>query len=179
MKLFDKAILFAAAGMAALPAARGEESFTVTSSSIVDGRVQRIHACGSHGGKDNSVELSITGIPTDASFITVVVDDPDAIPVAGKNWVHWNLFNVPASGKLSIPAGAPPQGDPGRSSGGSKGYEGMCPPNGTHTYRFAVFATKTKLEVGGFFGPPAMTIDYFESKFSKEITARSIITGKF
>ena len=161
------------------PGVFSQDAMQLSSSSIVEGKILKEHACASHGGRDVSVQLSVKGIPADAKFLSIVMDDPDAVPVAGKTWVHWNLFNIAASGLANIDAGAAPAGDAGRASGGSKTYEGMCPPNGTHTYRFAVFATKEKVDVGGFFGPSAMTIDYFSSKFGALVVGKAQISGQF
>lgn len=179
MKSILSSFMISAACFCCTTFALGQTPMQLSSESIVDGNISKPHACGSHGGQDVSVQLTVTHVPSDAKYISVVMDDPDAIPVAGKTWVHWNIFNVPSAGELNIPAGTAPAGEFGRASGGSKGYEGMCPPNGTHIYRFAVFATKEKLDVGGFFGPTAMTIDYFESKFGASVLSKAQITGKF
>lgn len=156
------------------------DQLSLTSASIQDGKIERAHACRQQGGKDISPQLSIKSIPTEAKFLAVVSDDPDAVRPAGKVWVHWNLFNIPKkSDELDIAAGGTSDGDPGRTSGGVKGYEGMCPPDGIHTYRFAVFALSEKIELGGFFGPSAMTIESFESKYRQLVLAKAVISGKF
>lgn len=166
-------------GLCIASASFAETPLELTSASIADGRIAREHACGAKGGADKPLQLTIRRLPADARYIAIVADDPDAVRPAGKIWVHWNLFNVPAKGELTIPAGQPPAGDVGRTSGNAKGYEGMCPPDGEHTYRFAVFAYQEKLDVGGFFGPAPMTIDAFESKYGDRILARAIVTGRF
>ncbi|EKD96657.1 MAG: hypothetical protein ACD_23C01351G0002 [uncultured bacterium] len=176
---FVRVICVAGLSVLAMPFAFSQTSMQLSSSSIVEGKILKPHACAGHGGSDVSVQLSVKSLPDDAKYVSIVMDDPDAIPVAGKNWVHWNLFNTPVSGSLDVAAGVAPVGDAGRASGGSKAYEGMCPPNGTHSYRFAVFATKDKVDVGGFFGPTAMTIEYFESKFGSSILGKAQISGKF
>lgn len=159
--------------------ASAQSSMSVSSASIVDGRIGRVHACASQGGSDRPLQLSVKDVPSEARYIAVVGDDPDAVRPAGKVWVHWNLFNIPASSNMTIAPGEMPGGEAGRTSGNAKGYEGMCPPDGTHTYRFAVFALKDKIEAGGFFGPSPLTIDEFESKYGGQILAKDIITGKF
>ena len=57
----------------------------VSVSGIEEGKIAVVHACRKHGGKDLSPEITVTGIPSEAKFLTVIVDDPDAQPVAGKN----------------------------------------------------------------------------------------------
>jgi Raf kinase inhibitor-like YbhB/YbcL family protein len=176
MKFFKLAIAIAATAFA-VSGAIAQTPMQLSSTSIVNGKILQPHACGRHGGKDVSVQLSVKNIPANAKYVAILMDDPDA---PGGVWVHWNLFNVAVKGStLDIPAGSPPAGDIGMTSDKTAGYDGMCPPNGTHNYRFAVFAMKEKIEVGGFFGPSAMHIDYFGSKFSDSIITKAQITGKF
>jgi Raf kinase inhibitor-like YbhB/YbcL family protein len=139
------AAAFASAVLLAAAAAQGEAHMELTSSSIVGGQIQKPHACRGKGGTDQPLQLTVRGLPADARYVTIVGDDPDAVKPAGKVWVHWNVFNVPAKGELAIAAGQQPAGDVGQTTGGARGYEGMCPPDGVHTYRFAAFATRDKL----------------------------------
>jgi len=148
----------------------------LTSSSIVGGQIQKPHACRAKGGTDQPVQLSIRGLPADAKFISIVADDPDAMKPAGKVWVHWNVFNVPAHGELTIAAGQQLSGDIGQNSAGGRGYQGMCPPDGVHTYRFAVFASRDKLQVDT---RTPLTIDAFESKYGSQVVAKAQISGNF
>jgi hypothetical protein len=163
----------ALAGAAALAEARME----LSSSSIVGGQIARPHACRGKGGSDQPLQLTIRGIPADAKFVSIVADDPDAMKPAGKVWVHWNVFNVPVhGGELAIAAGQQLAGEAGHTSGGGRGYEGMCPPDGVHTYRFAVFATRDKLQVDA--GKP-WTIDAFERQYASQFAGNAMITGRF
>jgi Raf kinase inhibitor-like YbhB/YbcL family protein len=148
----------------------------LSSSSIVGGQIQKSHACRAKGGTDQTVQLTIRGVPADARFISIVADDPDAVKPAGKVWVHWNVFNVPAHGDVAIAAGQQLSGDVGQTSSGGRGYEGMCPPDGVHSYRFAVFASRDKLQVDT---RTAWTIDAFEAKYGAQVLAKAQITGKF
>jgi len=147
----------------------------LSSSSIVGGRIHKEHACRAKGGTDQPLQLTVEDIPSDAQYVAIVADDPDAVKPAGKVWVHWNVFNVPATGRLAIDPGQQLSGDFGRTSGG-RGYEGPCPPDGVHTYRFAVFATRDKLPVDT---KVEWTIDAFEAKFGPQIVAKAVITGQF
>ena len=147
---------------------------------IDNGKIDSIHACSGQGGKDQSPEIVIAGIPSSAKFLTIIVDDPDARPVAGKTWVHWNVFNIPVSGQsMSFAAGSKPAGKAGKSSGGSTRYEGMCPPNGKHTYRFAVFTHEQEVEVKTGFSASAKTIEDFEKINQQKITGKAMTTGDF
>lgn len=166
----------AAGLLLALAAARAEASMELTSSSITGGRIHREHACRGKGGRDLPLQLSIRNLPPDAKYVSIVSDDPDAVKPAGKVWVHWNVFNVPASGSLDVAAGQQLAGDVGRTTGHANGYEGMCPPDGVHTYRFAVFASRDKLHADT---RTPITIDEFERRFGAQVAARAMLTGKF
>lgn len=157
-------------------AAHAEASMHLSSSSIVGGKIQKEHACRGKGGHDQPLQLTITDLPPDAHYVSIVGDDPDAVKPAGQVWVHWNVFNVPASGRLEIAAGQQLHGDIGQTTGHAHGYEGMCPPDGVHTYRFAVFATKDKLHVDA---RTPLTIDAFEAKFGSQLLGKAMITGRF
>ena len=152
----------------------------IESTSFVTGKIAKVHACNKMGGKSQSPPLSISGLPSDATHIAIIMDDPDAKSVAGKTWVHWNVFNIKADGDgYSIDAAKKPNGLIGKNSGGS-GYGGMCPPNGKHTYRLAGFALKeeVKVKASGWSGK-AYTIEKFEMDFKGSILAKAMITGDF
>lgn len=148
----------------------------VSSSSIVGGSIQKEHACRAKGGSDRSLQLTVDDIPSEAKYVCIVGDDPDAVRPAGKVWVHWNVFNVPATGRLLVDAGQKLSGEEGLTSGQARGYEGPCPPDGVHTYRFAVFAVRDKLEVDT---DAEWTIDAFEAKFGPQVLAKAVLTGRF
>jgi Raf kinase inhibitor-like YbhB/YbcL family protein len=149
----------------------------LSSSGIVEGRIAKPHACRAKGGSDQPPPLDIREIPSEGRYVAIVADDPDAVRPAGKVWVHWNVFNVPAAGRhMEIAAGQQLTGDVGHTSGNGRGYEGMCPPDGVHTYRFAVFALQDKVKIDT---AEAWTIDAFEVKYGSQIVARALITGQF
>lgn len=156
---------------------QADSGLTITSDSIVNGQIKKELACNEMGGKRQSPHLKISGVAPDVKFLTIIVDDPDAVAVAGKTWVHWNVFNVPAS-TVEIPQGKAPEGEV-KSSTANSGYEGMCPPFGVHTYNFAVFGMKEKIDVGGIFGISPITIERFQSKFKDLIIQKAVINGKF
>lgn len=155
-----------------------QQSLNITSSSFVDGKIAQRHACGGQGGDDISPQITVSGLPVGSAFLAIVMDDPDAMAPAGKVWVHWNVVNIPAA-SLSFAAGAKPAGEQLRNSGGGSSYAGMCPPDGVHVYRLAVFALKEKLDTGGFFGPSDLTIERFVSEYGDRILASKVIKGKF
>ena len=54
------------------------------------------HTC---DGLDVSPPLAWTGVPNGAQSLVLIVDDPDAPDPAAPQmtWVHWLLYNLPAS----------------------------------------------------------------------------------
>ena len=128
--------------------AKGAMEFRLISSVFAEG--QPIPARFSCDGEDISPPLAWTEPPTRTQSFALIFDDPDA--PAGI-WVHWVLFNIPATAR-SLPEAIPP--DPtladgsihGTSSFRSLGYGGPCPPGGTHRYFFKLYALDTALQLG-------------------------------
>lgn len=82
--------------------------------------------------------------PNTQSFV-LIADDPDA--PAG-TWVHWVLFNIPADTRELMEGGGTPVGAiSGTNSFGKTGYQGPCPPSGTHRYFFTLYALDTQLNL--------------------------------
>jgi len=100
-------------------------------------------------GKNVSPPLSWSGIPEKAVTLALICDDPDA-PVG--TWVHWVLYNLPASAK-ELPAGVPPEEKlasgavQGKNDFRKLGYGGPCPPGGTHRYYFKLYALDKALDL--------------------------------
>jgi Raf kinase inhibitor-like YbhB/YbcL family protein len=99
-------------------------------------------------GENVSPPLAWSGAPAGTRSFAVIVDDPDA---PGGDWVHWLLFNLPAS-VSHLDAGMPNNfklangAIQGINDFGSAGYGGPCPPPGrAHRYRFHVHALDTEL----------------------------------
>lgn len=93
-------------------------------------------------GSDLSPALQWTEPPAGTQSFALIMDDPDA-PVG--TWVHWVIFNIPASAR-GLPEGlaTDPQLADGSLQGitnaGSNGYHGPCPPSGVHRYFFKLYA---------------------------------------
>lgn len=108
-----------------------------------NGEIPVRHTC---DGKDISPALSWTGVPAGAKSLALIVDDPDAPdPAAPKRiWVHWVLYNMPASASglpEGVAAGDLPAGTlQGTNDWQRPGYGGPCPPIGSHRYFHKLFA---------------------------------------
>jgi len=106
---------------------------------LENGSIPPVHTC---DGRDLSPALAWSGVPPQAKSLALIVDDPDA---PRGTWVHWVLYNLPASA-TGLPEGAgsgaglPPGTAQGRNDFKRTGYGGPCPPSGSHRYFFKLYA---------------------------------------
>ncbi len=102
-------------------------------------------------GEDVSPPLAWSGAPEGTQSFALIVDDPDAPdPLAPKmTWVHWVLYNLPATARGLPEAVAKTDLPPGTGQGLNDwkrtGYGGPCPPVGRHRYYFKLYALDTVL----------------------------------
>ncbi len=98
------------------------------------------HTC---EGEDRAPPLAWSGAPPATKSYALIVDDPDAPdPKAPKmTWVHWVLYDIPASVQ-ALPMGGPaPAGArEGLNDWKRAGWNGPCPPIGRHRYFFKLSA---------------------------------------
>ena len=108
-----------------------------------DGAIPALYTC---QGKDVSVPLAWSGMPAGAKSLVLIVDDPDAPdPKAPRmTWVHWVLYNLPATAMAlpeGIKVGELPTGTlEGLNDWKRTGYGGPCPPIGRHRYYHKLYA---------------------------------------
>jgi Raf kinase inhibitor-like YbhB/YbcL family protein len=122
---------------------------TVTSPSFAAGAAIPVrHTC---EGENISPALSWSGSPSGTKSFAFIVDDPDAPdPKAPQmTWVHWVVYNIPAS-LTKLAEGAASSGPPGGALSGTNdwkhvGYGGPCPPIGRHRYFHKLYAIDTVL----------------------------------
>ncbi len=103
-------------------------------------------------GANVSPPLVWSGTPANAKAFALIVDDPDA--PTHDPFVHWVLFNIPASVK-SLPEGIDklltPKNLPGALQGHNSfakaGWNGPSPPkgHGVHHYHFQLYALDAPL----------------------------------
>lgn len=120
-------------------------ALTITSTAFKDGdMIPSQYTC---DGRDISPPLAWSGVPEGTRTLALIGDDPDA---PGKVWVHWVVFDLPASA-TGLPEGVPGRGSitgggtQGKNDFGKTGYGGPCPPSGTHRYYFKLYALDTTL----------------------------------
>lgn len=126
---------------------------------------------------------------TDLKSYILIVDDPDAQQVVGKTFVHWIVLMPATSTELSegisFNGGSKlliehPSAKELKNDFGNRNYGGPCPPHGTHTYRFTLFATSESLDVMNteFFKKP-FNAEEFRKYMGSKIIAESRITGTY
>lgn len=106
------------------------------------------HTC---EGKNISPPLAWNAPPPGTKSLVLIVDDPDAPdPAAPKmTWVHWVLYNLPPTAgglqagvtEVELPHGTLI----GINDRKNVGYNGPCPPVGTHRYFHKLYAVDTLL----------------------------------
>lgn len=112
------------------------------------GEIPPLHTC---EGKDLSPALEWRNVPRQTASLVLIVDDPDAPdPKAPKmTWVHWVLYELPASTPglaEAVKSAALPAGTrEGINDWRRTGYGGPCPPIGRHRYFFKLYALDARL----------------------------------
>jgi len=121
--------------------------FELTSTAFGAGDpIPRKYTC---DGEDTSPPLQWSDPPQGTQSFALIADDPDA-PMG--TWVHWVLYNLPASVHAlseSVPMDADlPDGSRHGQNGWRRlGYGGPCPPGGTHRYFFKLYALDAQLDL--------------------------------
>ena len=138
-----------------------------------EGMIPAQYTC---NGADISPPLAWEEVPEDAKSLALIVDDPDA-PVG--TWVHWVLYNLPASTRelkenitktKILPDGAMQ----GTNDFRKIGYNGPCPPGGTHRYFFKLYALDEMVDLN----PGARKKDLVDA-MKGHILAECQLMGKF
>jgi Raf kinase inhibitor-like YbhB/YbcL family protein len=144
-------------------------SIVITSTAFNEGESIPVeYTC---NGKNISPPLAWKDLPTDTQSLALIADDPDA--PAG-TWVHWVLYNLPASTD-GLPAGVENPGIEGQNSSRKIGYAGPCPPAGKpHRYFFKLYALDTHLDLN-----PGATKAELEKAMQGHILGQGQLMGTF
>lgn len=127
-------------------------------------------------GKNISPPLSWSGAPKETKSFALICDDPDA-PMG--TWVHWVLFDIPAT-VTSLPEGVAKLeeikglGKNGKNTSRRWGYDGPCPPSGTHRYYFKLYALDTLLNL-----QPGLTKEELLKAMQGHILAQAETLGRY
>jgi Raf kinase inhibitor-like YbhB/YbcL family protein len=133
-----------------LPA--GTESLSLTSPAFAEGEsIPALYTC---SGQDISPALAWDNTssvpretPNGTQSYAILMLDPDA-----NGFVHWLLFNIPASAR-SLTEATPKQAEladgsrHGKNGWGKSEYGGPCPPSGTHHYVITLYALDITLDL--------------------------------
>jgi Raf kinase inhibitor-like YbhB/YbcL family protein len=125
------------------------------------GEIPVLYSC---QGANLTPPLAWSGLPEDARSLALVMDDPDSQP---PGFVHWVIYNIPAS-TTGLPEGVAPvatlpdgslqgtndyalfaeegQTHPGGAAINRIGYDGPCPP-AAHRYVFRLYALDVSLDL--------------------------------
>lgn len=135
------------------------KTLVVASPAFADGAtIPASHTC---DGESLSVPLTWGDPPTSTQSFALVSEDLDVSP---NGWVHWVMYNIPLA-KKTLSEGQPaddvlPSGAlQGKNGPGQSGYQGSCPPSGTHRYSFKVYALDSVLKLN----PGATKAELFEA----------------
>ena len=130
-------------------------------------------------GADLSPPLAWSGVPAGAATLALIADDPDA---PGRTWVHWVLYNLPASFG-GLPENVPKVEAPkdlggaahGRNDSDELGYGGPCPPLGpAHRYFFKLYALAKPLGL-----KPGASKEDVERAMGGLVLATAQLIGKY
>ena len=148
----------------------------ITSTSFAAG--QPIPAKFTCTGEDVSPALQWAGAPAGTKSFALICDDPDALSVAGKVWVHWVVWNIPATAtNLAEDASKADAKLPqGLTDFGRTGYGGPCPPpkHGVHHYHFKLYALDAELTL-----PAKATKKQLEEAMKGHVLAQAEVLGTF
>jgi Raf kinase inhibitor-like YbhB/YbcL family protein len=119
-----------------------EMGIKITSSAFEEGsQIPKKYTC---DGENVSPPVAWSGIPNGTKSLVLILNDPDA---PSKDFVHWVLFNIPATTD-ELPEGAAGIGVSGTNGYRKTGYNGPCPPLGTlHRYFFTLYALDKELKL--------------------------------
>ncbi len=150
------------------------DSLTVTSTAFTEGAMIPVQY--TSDGKGISPPLAWSGAPAKTVTYALIVDDPDA---PSGTYVHWVLFNIPASTtKLAEHISPLRTYSNGMVSGhndrGQFGYTPPSPPNGTHRYYFKVYALDSTMNLA-----PGATKAQLEEAMRGHVLASGQLMGRY
>lgn len=153
----------------------GSEAFNIQAEAFQAGAdIPRKFSC---QGSDASPALAWTEPPAGTRSLALIADDPDA---PGGTFVHWVLYDVPATARRLTEAVPPGEeivggGRQGTNDFGKIGYGGPCPPPGKpHRYFFKLYALDRKLNLKAGASKPDI-----EQAMKGHILAKTEVMGRY
>jgi Raf kinase inhibitor-like YbhB/YbcL family protein len=153
-------------------------AMTLTSSAFQDGgSIPSAFTCDATPPGTNP-PLSISGVPSGATSLALLLDDPD-VPkqvLAAGVFDHWVLFNIPPT--TSAIAASSTVGVSGANGAGNNAYTGPCPPPqyepSEHRYFFRLYALDTMLSL-----QPGATKQQVLDAMQGHILTQAQLVGKY
>ncbi|MGV8056923.1 MAG: YbhB/YbcL family Raf kinase inhibitor-like protein [Smithellaceae bacterium] len=144
-----------------------------SSAFVHDGMIPARYTC---DDRNVSPPLNWSGAPEDTKSFALICDDPDA--PAG-TWVHWVMFDIPATvnglpENVSKSEEISGLGKNGKNTDGNLGYDGPCPPGGTHRYYFKLYALDAFLNLKS-----GLTKEQLLKAMKGHVLAEAQVMGKY
>ena len=123
-----------------------------------------------HGNEKPELEFSFS--ENEPFPWAMIMDDPDAMAVVGKVWVHWLAYGNTDGDVMGYYDGTPVT--EGKNDFGEIGYGGPAPPDGRHTYVFKLYGLDTDLDLKEGYSKQEL-----EDAMKGHIIAEAKLTGTF
>lgn len=151
------------------PIATNPTTMQITSSAFAAGAMIPVkYSC---KGESVNPPLTISNVPTGATSLALVVDDPDA---PSGTWTHWTVWNIAPTTATVVENSIPQDAVQGTNSAKNNFYQGPCPPSGTHRYFFKLYALDTMLEL-----PASADVAALNASMAGHILASAELMGTF
>lgn len=121
-----------------------------------------------------SFPFTISEAPEGTKSFAWLLEDEDAIPVAGYSWIHWMAVNNTCPDVPEDYSREATDIVQSINSWNKIGYGGMTPPNKTHRYDLHVYALDTELDL-----KPGFRIEDFYRAVDKHMLASYTLSGKY
>jgi len=121
-----------------------------------------------------SFPFTISEAPEGTKSFAWLLEDEDAIPVAGYSWIHRMAVNNTCPDVPEDYSREATDIVQGINSWNKIGYGGMTPPNKTHRYDLHVYALDTELDL-----KPGFRIEDFYRAVDKHMLASYTLSGKY
>ena len=132
---------------------------------------QPIPAAYTCDGANRHPPLTFSQIPAEAHSLALLVEDPDA---PTKVFTHWLLYDLPPSIQQIAEGDIPLHCTEGVNDFGTRGYQGPCPPSGTHHYVFRLFALDTEVAL-----PEGALKEDVQAKMNGHVIAQAELVGTY
>ena len=112
------------------------------------------------------------GVPKDAKSLALVIRDPDAKEVVGKEWIHLLTYDIePKDNDQGIVIGTA-----GINTRGDTDYQGPCPPKKEpfiHHYIFELYALNKKIN------KDRLNYEQFQKEIKNNVIDKATLTGLY